>query len=378
MRICYLSSVLNIHDYRFLSALIGRKYDVYLVSYVSKKRYLEIPAIIRNIKGLKIIHRKFEFTTGYNFGFPFVIWDFCNIIKRIKPDILHTCWVSRDGFLGALSGFHPVLLMPYGSDILIEPETSLLRRKIAKYVIGKADMITCDCETVKNKIIRLTGYDKNKVVTFPWGIELDKFYPDAEKSVNIRKKLDWLDNKILIMNRAFKPVYGIQYFIEALPEIVSQEPATRVILIGSGILERQLHSLVTDLRLDGFVKFIGSIPIDEMPHYLNAADIYVSVSLSDGTSLSLLEAMACALPVVVTKIPANEEWVVDHYNGFLVQSKNPAEISKRILTLLQNSNIRDKMGQKNLAIARDKADWNKNVDKLEGIYKALLDSNKPI
>ena len=127
------------------------------------------------------------------------------------------------------------------------------------------------------------------------------------------------------------------------------------------------------MNLSNFIKFIGKIPIEEMPDYLNAADVYVSTSLSDGTSLSLLEAMACALPVVVTEIPSNKEWVIDGYNGFLVPPKKPGEVSKRVLTLLKNSNTREDMGQKNLAIAKDKADWNKNVDKLEGIYKALKD-----
>jgi len=371
MRICYVSSNLNIHDYRFLSALIERKYDVYLISYASKRRYPEIPTIIRNIKGLKTIHKKFDFSAGLGLFSPFVVLDFCNLLNRIKPDILHTGWVLRDGFLGALSGFHPVLLMPWGSDVLIEPEISLLRGMIVKYAIKKADMITCDCETVRNKIIQMTGFDESKIVIFPWGLELDKFYPDHKKSFLIRKKLEWTDNKIVIMNRSFEAVYGIQYFIEALPEILNQEPATRVILIGSGTLEKQIRSLVTELKLEEFVKFVGRVSMEEMPDYLNAADVYVSTSLSDGTSLSLLEAMACALPVVVTEINANKEWVIDGHNGFLVQPKNPGEVSKKVLTLLKNSNLREEMGQINLEIARDKADWNKNIDKLERIYKSM-------
>lgn len=108
-----------------------------------------------------------------------------------------------------------------------------------------------------------------------------------------------------------------------------------------------------------------------MPDYLNAADVYVSTSLSDGTSLSLLEAMACALPVVVTEIPSNKEWVINGQNGFLAPPKNPNEVSKRVLTVLKNSNIREEMGQRNLSIAKDKADWIKNVDKLERIYESL-------
>jgi glycosyltransferase involved in cell wall biosynthesis len=367
-----VSSELKIHDYRFLSALIARQYDVHLISYVAPKRYPTIPRLIRDIKGLNIIHRQFEFTTGYTSFAPFVVLDFRRLLKSLKPDILHTGWVLRDGFLGALSGFHPVLLMPYGSDILIEPERSMVRRRVVKYTITRADIIQCDCETVKRKIVDMTRFDDHRIVVFPWGIELANFYPDPTKNLRIRQQLGWSNNKLLIMNRAFEPVYGTEYFIEALPEIVSQEPTTRVILIGSGSLERRLQSLVADRHLDSYVRFIGSISSEEMPAYLNAADVYVSTSLSDGTSSSLLEAMACSLPVVVTEIAANKEWVIDGHNGFLVRLRNPNDIAAKVITLLKDSNLRTLMGNNNVAIARDKADWEKNVDKLEAMYKSLF------
>jgi glycosyltransferase involved in cell wall biosynthesis len=371
MKICYLSSTLNIHDYRFLSALTQRQYDVYLVSYAN--RVPHIPKIIKDIKGLTIIHKRFALITGYWSSFPFVVMDFRHLLKRLKPDILHTGWVTKDGFLGALAGFHPVLLMPYGSDILIEPTKSLLRRMIVKYAINRADSITCDCETVKNAIIEMTGFKDNKIVVFPWGIELGQFYPDPKQSGRVRERLAWIDNKILIMNRPFESVYGIRYFLEALPKILNEEPATRVVLIGTGSLEPQIRALVKDLKLSDVISFIGRVPNEEMAAYLNAADVYVSTSLSDGTSSSLLEAMACALPVVVTDIPANKEWVVDGHNGFLVQPRTPGEVSKQVLTLLKSRSLRKEMGQTNLALARNKADWNKNIDKLEGIYKSLTD-----
>jgi glycosyltransferase involved in cell wall biosynthesis len=374
MKICYLSSILNIHDYRFLSALTQRNYDVHLVSYVANGQVSPIPGFIKDIKGLTIIHKRMALTAGHGSLFSLVVLDFRRLLKRLKPDILHTGWVTKDGFLGAVSGFHPVLLMPYGSDILIEPYKSLLRRLIVKYTINKADMITCDCETVKDAIIEMTGFAPNKMVLFPWGIELEKFYPDRAKSIRVRERLAWVNNKILIMNRSFESVYGIQYFIEALPKIVSKEPTTRVLLIGSGSLDEPLRALVADRKLETVVNFVGRVPSDEMPEYLNAADVYVSTSLSDGTSSSLLEAMACALPVVVTQIPANEEWVIEGRNGLFVSPKDSAEVSKQVLSLLGENSLRQEMGSNNLAVARSKADWNKNVNKLEGIYKRLCGS----
>jgi glycosyltransferase involved in cell wall biosynthesis len=112
-----------------------------------------------------------------------------------------------------------------------------------------------------------------------------------------------------------------------------------------------------------------------MAMYLNAADIYISTSLSDGTSCSLLEAMACRLPVVVTDLPAIREWVKDDVNGYLVPSENSAALAERIVTLLGNEPLRDQMGTRNLVIAQERADWERNFSILEEIYRGLVNSN---
>lgn len=109
-----------------------------------------------------------------------------------------------------------------------------------------------------------------------------------------------------------------------------------------------------------------------MPAYLNASDLYVSSSLSDGTSLSLLEAMACGLPVVVTDVPAILEWVADGENGLVVPRQSIEELAEAIVHLLENEDLAIEMGNKNLVIAKERADWNKNFQKLVQIYEKLL------
>jgi glycosyltransferase involved in cell wall biosynthesis len=109
-----------------------------------------------------------------------------------------------------------------------------------------------------------------------------------------------------------------------------------------------------------------------MPAYLNASDLYVSSSLSDGTSLSLLEAMACGLPVVVTDVPAILEWVVNGENGLVVPRRSIDELAEAIIYLLQREDVRKEMGEKNIAIAKERADWDKNFKKLEDIYETLV------
>ncbi len=368
MKICYLSSVLSVHDHRFLSKLIERNFETYLVTYFDG----EIPEEIQKIKGLKIIHqRPRHFHKLQKFLFAIKVFQFRKIIKQINPDIIHSGFVWKDGFLAALSGFHPSLLMPWGSDVLIHPQKSLICRWIVKYTIKKADMITCDCQKVKNEIIELAGYPEDKIVVFPRGIDLLLFNPQKDGS-GIRKNLGWERNKILIMTRSFYPVYRIDLFIEALPKIIKAEPSTRVILMGTGPEEDKLKMIIKHKNLDNFIHFARLAPNSEMPHYLNASDIYVSSSLSDGTSLSLLEAMACGLPVVVTKVPAIMEWVKDKVNGLVVPKENITALSNAIISLLKNSFFREKMRNRNLKVVQERANWEKNFNKLENIYSIMI------
>lgn len=172
-----------------------------------------------------------------------------------------------------------------------------------------------------------------------------------------------------------KPLYGHAYFIEALPHIIAAEPLTRVIFVGSGELEPSFRRRLVELGLEEYVYFAGFVNGPAMAEYLNAADVYISASLSDGTSCSLLEAMACHLPVVVTDLPANREWVKDGVNGYLVPTENPAAVAERIIELLGNEPLQAEMGARNLEIAQERADWERNFTTLEEIYRELVNSN---
>jgi glycosyltransferase involved in cell wall biosynthesis len=137
-------------------------------------------------------------------------------------------------------------------------------------------------------------------------------------------------------------------------------------------LELQLKALAQELNLADRIRFLGEIPNHELPKYLNASDLYVSSSLSDGTSLSLLEALACGLPVVVTDVPANLEWVEDGINGLVVPRQSSEELAKAVITLLKDEQYAQEMGKKNLALARKRADWDRNFAKLEELYQRMV------
>ena len=407
MRIIYLSHIMNIHDFRFLNKLVSNNHDVLLVAIDNNK----ISKEISNIAGLKhvlipkplprysfkffisprsiilaikhMIYRIIENIAFFNnylnkritlrhheFRLLYYQNRLSKIIKTFKPDILHAGWVQLDGLVAELTGFKPILQMPWGSDILINPFKSEDYLDQTQFVIDGASHITCDCEQVKKTILDIADFDKDKITVIPWGIDLELFNPKRLKP-DIIDRLNWQDKRVIITTRTLSALYGIHFLIMALPSIIEEEPNVRLLIIGSGPQEEELKELVSGLELDDYVHFGGQVPNGQLAYYLNSAEIYISTSKSDGSSLSLLEAMACGLPLVVSDVPAICEWVQDGSNGYIVPRNKVKPISEKILILLKNKDTALKMGELNLNIANEKADWNKNFLKLEKIYEDM-------
>ena len=380
MKIAYLSETNPdgpFFDQLFLTKMVERGYEPYLITFWPGKT--EELASFR-VEGVRLIHKPFP-KRSHSYGsrrWPLMIAAYLRwLLWRIKPDVLHTGWVLTTGYYGALSGFHPMLLMPWGHDILTDPsrlqifQSEYFKRR-TELAIRRADMITCDCELVKKRIVEMSSYPVDKIVVFPWGVDQGIFYPRGDYS-SIRFKLGWEKNKILIITRNFTSLrYGVQYFIDALPSIIQQEPEVRVILVGYGPLRETYERMITDLGLQEHVFFTGRISNLEMSDYLKAADMYVTTSFSDGTSVSLLEAISCGLPVVVSDAPANLEWVQDGFNGYIVPREDSVVLAERIVCLLSDEIMLRKMAQRNLDLARECANWERNFDVLEGIYTRLV------
>jgi glycosyltransferase involved in cell wall biosynthesis len=404
-----MSHILNIHDFRFLEKLSSSNHDVLLVAVDN----INIPESISSIDGLKhiVIHRplpknsfkyylsfqaiilllrhgiyriieKFSYFKSYfsdttkishqEFRFFFYRTKLLQIIKKFKPDVLHAGWVQLDGVVATLTDFKPILLMPWGSDILIHPFRCEKVMQQTEYAINNATHIYCDCEKVKETILKITDFEPNHFSVFPQlGIDLSLFNPKRTKT-SIIKELGWKGKRIIIMTRSFlNQIYGNNFFIMALPKILNIHPDVRVIMVGTGPDEEVIKEIVDSLDLSQIVYFTGAVPNEELAYYLNASEIYISTSKSDGTSLSLLEAMACKLPVVVSDVPANCEWIQDGINGFIVPRSKVNPISDKINNLLSDKSLAEKMGKLNYNIAVEKGNRDINFSKLEKTYQDL-------
>jgi len=281
------------------------------------------------------------------------------LLRAIKPDLVDGNWVSRSsGLYCAASGYHPFLATAWGTDILTEPKRSRVLRIFASFTLRVADAVIVDSEVQRKAVLDL-GCSASKICCFPWGIDLRKFKP--EKGVcPLRENFGWQNFKLVVSTRMHYPIYDLKTLIESVPIILSKINSVRFIIAGDGELLEYHKSLAKELGVDYAIQFMGLVPNDQLPEVLRSADVYVSTSISDGTSASLVEAMSCGLPVVVTKIPGNEEWVGHGKNGFLFPPRNSRALAEDIVTILQNDKLRSNMREENLKLTKKRADWEKN------------------
>lgn len=372
LRVIYAHDGVSLFDHIFLRFLLSRGHEVHLVTFYhppffSKHMHWNLP----RYTGLKIHH----YDTG-RLAVPLPYSNFhviasrililSYLVKKIKPDVLNGHWAPSYGFYSAMTAFHPFLLTIWGSDILLMPKKSIVAKKTAELALKKADLVMVDSEVQKREAVRL-GCNPRKIVSFPWAVDLDKFNPRVTGE-RVRKKLGFEGNPVIFCARQHEERYGVEYFIESIPYVAKEVPDARFVIGGVGSLTEKYIMRIKERGLSGYVRFVGKIPHGEMPEYMAACDVYVSPSLSDGSSATLLEAMACGKPVIVSDIPGNREWVEHSVNGLIIPTRSPSSIASSILYLFNNPTHMKRFGERNVHIAKQRANLNESLK----IYEKIL------
>jgi glycosyltransferase involved in cell wall biosynthesis len=287
------------------------------------------------------------------------------VIREFQPQLVNALFIPDYGWAGALSGFSPLVISAWGSDVLLSPRKSWLHRKRVSWAMSKADLLFADARVITDRMVEL-GADRTKIVTVPLGVEsalLD--HPRQGKQAG--------PGCTIITNRTFEPVYRNETFVEAAINLARTSAIMEFILIGEGSTRRGLEQRVRQAGLTDRIHFRDFMAADELYDTLSAADIYVSCSASDGTSVSLLEAMALGLYPIVTDIPANREWIAEGINGRLFPVGNAGELARMISEVKREREMWPTVIEKNKAIIRKRALWPDNMAEVERAMLKLIE-----
>jgi glycosyltransferase involved in cell wall biosynthesis len=165
---------------------------------------------------------------------------------------------------------------------------------------------------------------------------------------------------------------NIELLLQSLPSISARYPRLRCALIGGGSREQKLKRMAKELGINTHIIWVGQVLLPDVAKWLGRAKVFVSPSISDGNNISLNEAMACGCFPVCTDIPANQEWLREGENGYLVPINRPDILAQRIIHALEVPEFRRQCASKNWRIIEDRADWNKNMLTMDRVYRKLL------
>ena len=231
--------------------------------------------------------------------------------------------------------------------------------------LGGLDALIVDSESTKG-IAVAAGMPPASISQLPWGIELASFLQPTSSLTAADLGLPD-DAEIIVTLRAHEPRYRVGDVIEAFPAILDAVPRAALVVGHSGSLTEALKERAAALGIAARVAFIGTIAEAQLPPLLHAAACYVSTSEVDGTSVTLLQAMAAGTPVVVSDIPGNRGWVTPGETGSLYPIGDPTALSQAIIAALAARNaqrIAQEVERARALVVRE-ADWSQNIERLE-------------
>ncbi|NMA43610.1 MAG: glycosyltransferase family 4 protein [Oligosphaeraceae bacterium] len=333
-------------------------------------RLIEVPELIRAINPLKDYqaYRKL-----------------LSIFRQERFDVVHT-HASKAGILGRFAAHkakvpfivhtvHGQAFHPYQSAwknrLYIALERMAAKRCHKIFAVAQAMIDQC----VKAKVA-----PKRKYMVVYSGMDLQAFM-NAKPEAELRRKLGLPKDAPVIgtVARIFE-LKGYETLVEAAPALVAKVPNLRFLLVGDGILREKIEQRIAELELQEHFVFAGLVPPEEVCRYTALMDVLLHLSLREGLPRSAVQALASAVPVVAYPLDGTPEVVLPDMTGFLCEVENVEQIVQKTLLLLENPELRHKLGENGQRLVRQLFDWRLMADILEKEYYKGLEpvGEKPL
>jgi glycosyltransferase involved in cell wall biosynthesis len=292
------------------------------------------------------------------------------LCRQWKPDLIHSHWVLPNGPVAALLASQhklPLVINLHGSDVFMALRSPLYRR-VAQRVFSQAQAIVAPSPQLRDGAICL-GADPRRVHLHPHGVDLDVFHPpDVEPS-----------NPVILFAGRLVAKKGINVLLACAPAILSQFPTAELWIAGYGdqqdVLEKQRNALPPNIQQQ--VVFLGPIAWNQMPDLLRRATMFVAPSVrdnagnQDGLPTVILEAMACARPVVASDI-AGIPLVVRHgVNGLLTPPGDKEALAQSIKDLLAAPERCKSLGVASRQFIEQEFTWSAEAERLDNLFLTL-------
>jgi len=367
MRILVLTDLSSAHSKKWINALIRQGIDVYVFGLTGIVQS-EYPLLKSDHCFIEDMGGEISNKSDGNFSkviylkaLPFIK----KIIKKIKPDILHSYYASSYGLLGALMHFKPFIVSVWGSDVYAFPGKSFLHKNVLKYVFNRANFILSTSHIMAEEI---SLYTKNRIEVIPFGVDMSVFKKNKNRSIFSE------DDIVIGTIKKLEKNYAIDVLIKAFKTLKDKYPkkSLKLLIVGGGIEERNLKNLVGALNIQDDVHFTGWVPYSKVNEYHNELDIAAYLSINESFGVSVLESFACGVPVVASDALGFKEIVRHGENGLIVEKNNVEQAVNAFEILLNDQEKRIQFGEAAIKYTSRCFNLVNNVKRTIELYNKIL------
>jgi glycosyltransferase involved in cell wall biosynthesis len=252
---------------------------------------------------------------------------------------------------------------------------TVIQRWLTPFALRHADLLIAQSIHLLDAVRRF-GLDAISQRVIPIGVDCDRFQPAAGRSLFRERLAIPEDTPVVLSPRHPQSLYNIDLIIRAIPDVLAFHPQTIFVFkeyywSETSGYQQACKALAHELGVADHVRWVEGLANCEMPQFYVCGDVAVSVAKSDGLPVSVLEAMACGLPLVLSPLPGLQSYLSQGEHALYVKSVEPATIATAISTLLDDEALRTRMGQANRTVALAKFDFVPIMESVNTLYREL-------
>lgn len=333
-----------------------------------KKKDIPDFEIIENPHLIRAINPYHDF-----FAYSFLV----RFFRERQFDVVHT-HSSKAGIIGRMAAHRaqvPFIAHTVHGQAFHryeKPWRNFLFKKAEAFAAKKCDRIFAVAQAMIDQCVDAGVADRSKYKVVYSGMDLNPFLTiDDALKVSMRQKLNIPTDALVIgtIARLF-PLKGYEFFLPVAEKIAAKCPNIYFLIVGNGIMMDDLQAQAKAKNLN-FV-FPGLIPPDEVYKYTAAMDMLVHLSLREGLPRAVVQAMASGIPAIGFALDGTPEVVINDETGYIVEPENVDGVVQAIEKLINDRKLMEALGQNGRKLVKEKFDWRKMADILEGEYLSGL------
>jgi L-malate glycosyltransferase len=289
-------------------------------------------------------------------------------LRAFAPDVVFATYLSSNGLLAALCHSGPLVVSAHGSDVLAGPGGAWASAKMIRFTCRRADIVHAVSQHLVDALVRLR-VDADPIHCFPIGVDPEWFAPLPDSRPDDRPLR-------VVCTRHQESVYANDTIVDALALLRDEALDVRATLLGGGTLLEERRAQVHQLALDDVVDLPGHQALEDVRRALQTGSVYVSASMSDGASSSLLEAMACGLFPVVSAIPANRAWIEDGVTGLLFEPGDTRGLAAALRRAVLDPDLRASARARNRALVLREGNLPRNLARMEALLERATEMRR--